>query len=144
MKRLIFILAIVGLGLAASAQTNPFTTGYLMPTVAHDTCKTGHLTVNKIFTVTSGYDCMGVQVVMTKISGTCNGNARFYGSIDGTNYQEITAADSLHMGDATAYKIWTPSITPFVYYKVTALGRTTTVAKVTVTYVLRKTQTHNP
>lgn len=136
------MLVFAFLGLAASSQTDWFGKGYLIPLVAHDTVKTGNLTVTKSWTASSGYNCMGVQVNVVKISGTCNGVVKLYASIDNVNWGELTTSDTLHYGNASASKLWAFTTVPYPYYKAVATQHDArTVAKVQVYVVVRKTIT---
>jgi len=66
---------------------------------------------------------VGVQVVVTKISGTVAGNCKLFGSIDGLNYVQIETTDSLALTDvATQTYIWQVAPSPYDKLKCTCTG----------------------
>lgn len=80
--------------------------------------------VNLTMAVRGSYDHAVFGLVVTKVSGTVNGNAKLYGSVDGTNYQLIRGtADTLDLTDvATNVKIWEMDSIKYPYYKITVTG----------------------
>jgi hypothetical protein len=81
--------------------------------------------VNLTMAVRGSYDHAVFQLVVTKVSGTVAGNAKLYGSVDGTNYALIrAAADSLALTDVTTNsKIWEMDSIKYPYYKIVATGK---------------------
>jgi hypothetical protein len=129
-----FLIAFVAI--AINAQ---FGAPYQFPVVAGDTI-TNTGTASKIITVTAGYNAMGIQVVLTKTSGTAAGTVTLYGSLDGTNY--VALGDTLGGRDAaTVSKLFKYDTTPYWKYKVTFTGAGTMVTKWKVYYTLRKVAT---
>lgn len=82
---------------------------------------------------TGGYYAVGIQAVVTKVSGTVAGTAIIQGSLDGTNWKTI-GSDTLTLSNvATNTHIW--SITPSVYqyhrvYFISSGGSQVSVPKV--------------
>lgn len=83
--------------------------------------------VNLILRVSGSYDHAVFGLAVTKVSGTVAGNAKLYGSVDGTNYQLIrAAADSLAITDVTTnFKVWEMDSIKYPYYKIVATGKGT-------------------
>lgn len=131
MKKIIFSL-ILAAGLFAVGNAQNAT---LLPLAAGDTVSnTG--TVNKTIRATAGYSAIGVQPVLTKISGTVAGKIYLMVSLDGTNFiktDSITNADQ-----TTNTTFWSKQTTPGTYYRVQAAGSGTMSAQLRVYYVLRK------
>ena len=85
-----------------------------------------------------GYYTVSVQAVVTKISGTVGGYAILQGSIDGTNYVNIST-DSLKMTNVTTNsKIWVVQPSGYLWYRVLVVGTGTMAAKVAGTLMYRK------
>lgn len=111
----------------------------LMPLVAGDTVVNA-ATVNKTFTVTAGYSVVGIQFVLTKISGTVAGTVTPQVSLDGTNYITLPGASAHTSTDvATNSNAWyiTGGV-PWQYIRVKGTGSGTMSAQLRVYYVLRK------
>lgn len=138
MKKLLafLICTITVFALATPAKAQRAT---LMPLVAGDTIVNAG-TVNKVFTVTAGYSVVGIQVVVTKISGIVAGTVTPQVSLDGTNYLTLPGASALTLTDvATNTQVW--SITggvPWTYFRLRGAGSGTMSAVQRVYYVLRK------
>jgi hypothetical protein len=64
-------------------------------------------------TATGGYYAVGIQAVVTKVSGTAAGTAIIQGSLDGTNYVTIGTDTLTFTNVTTNTKVW--EITPSVY-----------------------------
>lgn len=132
MKNIFILIALViGLNTITRAQS-----ATLMPLQEGDTIvNTG--SVSKTFKATAGYSAVGVQPVVTKISGTVGGSAILYYSLDGTNF--TSTGDTLTLANvATNSKVFGHITTPGVYYKVIATGTGTMSAQLRVYYVFRK------
>lgn len=127
----ILFTLLVGLVLGASAQR-----ATLMPLVAGDTVvNTGSVT--KTISVSAGYSAIGVQPVITKISGTVAGTAVLYYSLDGTNF--TSTGDTLALTNVTTNsKVFGKVGAPGTYYRVVATGTGTMAAQLRLYYVLRK------
>lgn len=132
MKKLIFLFALViGFATFTHAQT-----ATLMPLIAGDTVVDAG-TVNKQFSSTAGYSAVGVQIVITKISGTVAGTTKLQGSLDGSNWEDIGSAFT-HTNVASQAKLFTVSGAPYVYIRTTSVGTGTMAAQVRVRYVQKK------
>ncbi len=132
MKKFLSLLLVCGIAMTSFAQQ-----ATLMPLVAGDTiANTG--TVNKQFTVTAGYAAAGVQIVITKISGTVAGTTKLQGSLNGSQWEDIGSSFS-HTDVATQAKLF--AVTggvPYTYLRTTSTGSGTMSARVRLYYVLRK------
>jgi hypothetical protein len=133
MKKLMLLIAVV-VGLASTAMAQRAT---LLPLSAGDTV-VNTATVNKSFTVTAGYSAAGVQIVLTKISGTVAGTTKLQGSLNGTNWEDIGSAFT-HTDVASQAKLFTVTGgVPYTYLRTTSTGSGTMSAQIRVYYVLRK------
>lgn len=138
MKKLLFFLALVATFFVAPAPVKA-QQPVLMPLVAGDTV-VNSAAVNKVFTVTAGYSVVGIQFVLTKISGTVGGTTTPQVSLDGTNYLTLPGATAHTNTDvATNTNVWyiTGGV-PWKYIRVRAAGTGTMSAQLRVYYVLRK------
>lgn len=116
MKKLIFIL-LAGL-LAFVSETNAQSAS-LLPLAAGDTLamSSSSDTVTKTIRVTAPAAGVGIQVVMTKLSGTASGKAYLYGSLDGTNYV-ISDSSSAFTDVTTNVAQFSKSPVPWTHYRV--------------------------
>jgi hypothetical protein len=132
MKSLITALAFV-IGLSFSTMAQLTTT---MPLKAGDTIvNTG--TVNKAFSSSSGFSAAGIQIVITKISGTVAGTTKLQGSVNGTNWEDIGSAFT-HTDVASQAKLFTVTGgVPYTQLRTTSVGSGTMSAQVRVSYVLK-------
>lgn len=79
---------------------------------------------------TYNYENISFEAVVTKISGTVSGTGLLQGSIDGTNFKDIST-DTMALTDQTTNKkIWVLTYSPYKYYRVTYLGVGTMSAKI--------------
>jgi hypothetical protein len=133
MKKFIsLLLLVVGIAMTTEAQR-----ATLMPLIAGDTV-VNTATVNKSFTVTAGYSAAGVQIVLTKISGTVAGTTKLQGSLNGTNWEDIGSAFT-HTDVASQAKLFTVTGgMPYTYLRTTSVGSGTMSAQIRIYYVLRK------
>lgn len=115
MKKLIFILLA---GLLAFAESNAQSAS-LLPLTAGDTLaqSASSDTVTKTIRVTAPASALGIQVVMTKLSGTASGKAYLYGSQDGTNYV-ISDSSAAFTDQTTNVAQFSKSPVPWTYYRV--------------------------
>lgn len=134
MKKLIIICLFAFVASAVNAQ---YGTPYQMPVVAGDTLvNTDNAT--KIFTVTAGYNCIAIQPVVTKISGTVAGTVVLYGTVDGTNY--VSLGDTLTCtNQATNTDIFVKTNAPYYKYKLYFSQTGTDSTKIKVWIIERKT-----
>lgn len=132
------MIAVLSFGIASQAQS-----ATLIPLAAGDTLSmsSSRDTVSKVIRATAGYSAIGIQVNMTKLSGTATGKAYLYGSLDGTNYV-ISDSSAAFTDITTNVAQFTKSSSPFTHYKVEVrpMGAATGTqsAIVRVYYVLRK------
>lgn len=136
MKKFLNLLVIFGLVIftvQASAQTTSF---------SHTTTNPGGAIVNAgTDTMTAalpGYSAAtGIQVVVSKISGTVAGISRLYGSIDGLNY--VATGDTLTLADQSVNSvIWKKDTPVYVNYRIRTTGSGTMVAATSAKAVQRK------
>jgi ABC-type maltose transport system permease subunit len=87
-------------------------------------------------TATGGYYAVGIQAVVSKVSGTVAGTAIIQGSLDGTNYVDIGTDTLTFSNVATNTKVWaiTPSV--YQYHRVRFISSGTVVAVPKVRYRL--------
>lgn len=90
----------------------------------------------KIITTTAGYNAIGIQPVVTKVSGTVAGKAYLLWSLDGTNYIKTDSITLTNVTTNTA--VWAKQTTPAGYYKVQVVGTDTMAAILSVWYTIRK------
>jgi hypothetical protein len=135
MKKFVFIalatMSMVTCSLTADAQLATCPT-----TVAGDTV-VNTATVNKQITTSGSYQAAGVQITLTKISGTVAGTTKLQGSINGTAWEDIGSAFT-HTDVASQSKLF--AVTggvPYVYLRTTSVGSGTMSAKVSICYVLK-------
>lgn len=141
MKKFIVLFISIVLSFGAKAQFGSAATFGL---VAGDTLANVD-TVQKIIKATAGYNAIGIQVNVNKLSGTLTGKVYLSQSFDGANYQ-ITDSASYIPTITSSYS--TPTYTntaiiekqtvPGVWYRVWATSTTTVSAPVQVWYTLRK------
>lgn len=133
MKKLFSILALGLLFCATTveAQTTATLKNVDYPTLAIDTVTntgTGALFIN----LTQGYTNVTIQPKVTKISGTItsNSNVKLQGSLDGTNYFNITG-DTMQVTNTGSAQMttWQKTTQTYKYYKVTYTGVGTMAAK---------------
>lgn len=135
MKKILSLLLLAVL-MAFSNNTHAQTPS-LLPLIAGDTV-VNTATVNKQITASAGYSAVGVQAVITKISGTVAGTATFQGSLDNTNWETIGSAFTM-TNVATQAKLFVQSGgSPYHYYRVSFVGSGTMSASVRIYYVVRK------
>ncbi len=135
MKRAILSIACVLIGLSAFAQ---FGTPLKMRLTAGDTA-VNTTPAAKIITASAGYNAIGIQPVITKVSGTVAGKAYLLWSLDKVNYIKTDSITLTNVTTNTA--IWTKQTTPAGYYKVQVVGTGTMSAILSVWYTLRKSIT---
>lgn len=131
MKRFFGIsMVVLALGtLEGFAQTNQRLTMLQATGAATDTVtNSGTAYVSKAFK--GGARVFGIQVAVTKVSGTVAGDIVLSGSLDGTNYHNL---DTLAATNTTGTKYYAPFIisgnaAPYTNYKVTHTGTGTMVS----------------
>jgi hypothetical protein len=146
MKNIRFLLFVALLGCLSFSANAQFGRAASFPLVAGDTL-TNTDTVAKVITATAGYSASGIQVNLTKLSGTVAGKAYLYQSLDGINYV-VTDSASYTTLSTTTPSIQSPSVTatamfsknpvPSVYYEVVATSSGTVSMVCRVLYTLRK------
>lgn len=87
--------------------------------------------------ITQNYPNIGVQVTITKVSGTLSGTATLAGSIDGVGYSTIGSAFTV-TDVATQSNIWTTTWPPYKYLRVITVGSGTMSATAQATFLGRK------
>lgn len=93
-------------------------------------------------TLTGGYYSIGIQAVVTKVSGTVGGTAIIQGSLDGTNYVTI-GSDTLTLANqATNTFIWSLTPSTYQYHRVKFVSSGTQVSIPKVYYKLSKLLTN--
>lgn len=139
----ILALMVLSLSMLFSTIETKAQSATLFPLVAGDTLamSASSDTVSKVIRATAGYSALGIQVNVTKLSGTVAGKAYLFGSLDGTNYV-LTDSSAAFADQTTNIAQFSKNTTPFTHYRVMAKpvgGNTATYsAIVRVYYVLRK------
>jgi hypothetical protein len=133
MKKLIIIMLVVFVALATYSQSG---VAYQFPVIAGDTI-TDTGTANIIIKASGQYKAIGIQPIVTKVSGTVAGNCILYASQDGVNYKSTgdTLACANQTTNTALFKVIDPAYT---YYKIVYTGSGTMVAKWKVWYTERK------
>jgi len=142
MKKIISFLAVALIAITSVAQTTfPMAssyTGVYIDTVTNT--GTGYVQIKFDGT----YSYISIQPVVTKISGTLtsNSNAKLQGSIDGTNFVDITG-DTLNITNVSTaqHTIWTKTAAtgnPYYWYRVSYTGVGTMSAKLQARILFRK------
>ena len=138
MKKLLSILMIATLAFTA-VETKAQSAVLVSSTDTLNNTETAYISLP---TLTGGYYSIGIQAVVTKVSGTVGGTAIIQGSLDGTNYVTI-GSDTLTFSDqATNTKVWaiTPSV--YQYHRVKFVSSGTQVSIPKVYYKLSKLLTN--
>jgi uncharacterized membrane protein len=110
-KKLIFLLmSVLGLLSVAQAQT-PISSKATGDTATDATTK-------YVSTGVAFKDMVGIQVIVTKVSGTVAGTVLLQGTIDGTNYVDVNTDTLTLTNQATNTKVWALSSVPYRIYRV--------------------------
>jgi hypothetical protein len=142
MKKVTFLLTLfVTLAFSSMAQ---FGRAGLFPLVAKDTLVAND-TIQKVITATAGYNAIGIQANINKLSGTLTGKMYLYTSLDNANF---TLTDSASYVSTVTSSFSTPTYThtaiitkqtvPGVFYRIWLTSSATVSAPVQVWYTLRK------
>lgn len=135
MKKFITAMLVSTVLMITSAYAQPGR-ATLMPLVEGDTA-VNTTAVNKVITLTAGYEGVVIQPVLTKVSGTVAGTVVLYESLDGTNYK--STGDTLTLANSTTNTVVWKKVSPVpVFYKATTVGSGTMSAIVRIYYVPRK------
>lgn len=107
MKKILFIIALVGMNLLlteASAQIKTlYNSGFPTLTLATDTVvNTGTGIVRNFVPINSAAQSVTIQVDLLEISGTTAGTVSLLGSLDGVTYKALTIEEA-----STAIPTWT-------------------------------------
>lgn len=139
MKKLLSILALVAVfafsGLESKAQAAVLIS-------STDTLNNAETAYIGLPTLTGGYYSIGIQAVVTKVSGTVGGTAIIQGSLDGTNYVTIGSTTLTFSDQAVNTNVWeiTPSV--YQYHRVKFVSSGTQVSIPKVYYKLSKLLTN--
>lgn len=146
MKKLLYMMLVGALALIASSSNAQTGSAYTFPRIAGDSLVNAD-TVFKVIPVTAGYASMGVQVAIKKGTGTLDGKAYLYTSVNGSNYlltdsssfTAVSAASPISNGGYTHSAIiqkTAPAGTSYLV-SVTQAGSLTS-SPVSVSYTARK------
>lgn len=133
MKKLAFalfslIFSIFAAPSEVKAQVNTRLTMVQATGASRDTItNAGTAYVGKAFT--GAARAFGVQVAITKVSGTLAGTLTFAGSVDGTNFFTIGSTQTITDTAGTKYYLFTldGNLAPYTHYRVTGGGGTSCV-----------------
>lgn len=95
------------------------------------TTYTGTTTAACSLEVSKKWKSVSLQAKIVKVSGTVAGYAVVKGSIDGTNYVDISTDSLLLSNVTTNTKIWIFDNAPYQYFKISATGAGTMSATLT-------------
>lgn len=139
MKRILFIISVLAIGLAGQAQSGNMTAtnGLALDTVTNTATK--NLTIG-----TTGklkFDgCGSFVFTVTKISGTVGGTATLQGSHNGTDWGGIATAYTIT--DATQTKTFDFDRSKYTYYRINVVGAGTMSASIKATYLAKAVPTN--
>lgn len=131
----ILLLAALAIGFATTTQAQLISFSHTATNPTGTLTGTGTDTMSALI---PGYStATGIQIVITKTSGTVAGVARLYGSIDGLNY--IATGDTLALSDvAVNSAIWKKDFPVYVNYRIRTTGTGTMAATTSAKAVQRK------
>lgn len=133
MKNLVFLFALV-IGLVFQSQAQRATT---MPLAAGDTVTNSDTAAKIISPITGSYSGIVIQAKATEISGTSAGTIKVQGSLDGVNYDTLTAAKTVLDVASQTHSFYIAAPLP-VYLKVLQTGSGTMSSVLSVKYVLKR------
>lgn len=123
MKKFISILfslfLITAISCETKAQVNDFT--------GTDTIEDA-ATVNIDLQLKNSAANVAVQSLITKVSGTVAGTCLLQGSLDGTNFSDITTDTFTLANVATQNKLWDVAPNKYLHYRITCTGSGTMAA----------------
>lgn len=127
MKKLLFLFAFAFVYVSSvNAQSSAF-----IFTSSGDTV-TNTETENLQLKVSNPYDIVTIQYVAQKLTGTVAGTATLQGSLDGVNYVNAMAADSIFTNTnvTTQTTIWYVQPGRYLHYRIKCTGSGTMAARV--------------
>ncbi len=141
MKKFIILLAVLVVGMAASAQTFNKATVWTVDTLTNT--ETAYLTLP---IVTRSVESMSGLVLAENITGTSAGTILLQGSLDGTTYvtlTDVTGYVSIAVNDTTTiadnatfgWNVWKPA---FLYYRMALVQTGTSTTEYTGYYLIKK------
>lgn len=130
MKQIKFLLLFLLVGFITQAQTGTFSHTASNPTGA--VVNTSVDTMS--YTLSKGYQLVGIQTIITKVSGTVAGTSVLYGSIDGVNF--VSTGDTLTNTNVATNSFLVTKATPYKYWRILTTGSgtmsATTAAKIII------------
>lgn len=118
MKKLIFLLCLLFAGVVNAQQYVNTMTGS-GDTITNTTADSVY------YTVTNYAKSVSIHATFTRITGTAAGNAKLYGSLDGSNYKQIGTDTLAIASSGTSSYIWIVGDNAYRKYKVVFTGSTT-------------------
>ncbi len=132
MKKIIILSFFLAMSVIGFSQTSAFSQTASNPTGAILNTSVDTMSLTTI----RDYESAGVQVVVTKATGTMAGTAILYGSLNGTNY--VSTGDTLTLANSTTNTtIWTKTAPVWKYYRILVGGATTVTGTCAATFVGR-------
>lgn len=129
MKKIIMFLCLFAIGFAVQAQT-AFSHTASNPTGAVVNTSVDTMT----YSMQKGYKLVGIQTIVTKVSGTVAGTSILYASIDGTNY--VATGDTLTNTNVATNSFLVTKANPYRYWRILTTGSgtmsATTAAKIII------------
>jgi hypothetical protein len=119
MKKIILICFLLLGVMGVQAQANVVTMTGSGDTITNTTAD------SIVYPVQYYYQTVSIHALFKRISGTAAGNAKLYGTIDGTNYVQI-GTDTLAMAaSGNSSYVWVVNGSPYRKYKLIFTGSTT-------------------
>lgn len=133
MKNLVFLFALV-IGLAFQSQAQRAT---VLPLAAGDTVTNTGSASKVISPITGSYSGIVIQATSTELTGTSAGTIKVFGSLDGTNYDSLSAVYTITDVASQTRSFYLQAPLP-VYLKVIQTGAGTMSSVLSVRYVLKR------
>lgn len=135
MKYLLSVLLLIAVTAFTAPQINAQASVLVPSTATLTNAQTVYIDLPQ---ATGGYYAVGIQAIVTKVSGTVAGSAIIEGSLDGTNYVTIGSTTLTFADVAVNTIVWaiTPSV--YQYHRVKFVSSGTVVATPKVRYRLIK------
>lgn len=132
MKKLLFILSILAISYVGKSQ-NSFNQTVFNPTGTITNTGVDTMSVKVAF----DYLTIGIQPVITKVSGTVAGTAILYGSLDNINF--VSTGDTLTLTNATTNTtVWSKLNQSYSFFRILVGGSTTVSATASAKFIGRR------
>ncbi|MBX3253920.1 MAG: hypothetical protein KF862_07230 [Chitinophagaceae bacterium] len=129
-------IAILFVALVIGAVRSNAQSATIIPLTAGDTVSNGGA-ASKVIRLTAGYSGVVIQAKATKVSGTVAGNIKVQGSLDGSNWDTLTVAQSVTDVASQTRSFYISAPVP-VFLRVIHTGYGTMSSILSVRYVARR------